>query len=170
MPAHRRLDRSPTPVPRREGRARVRGTHHRGEVPAAVSLPVQWDNRFAAKPLAGRRFWRCIMVRNLMAAVVLLALGGVANAQYPSATSKPNLFGGYDYSNGWSSRSTPGGGFSYHGPFGQQGGHSTPNAMGGLNHYRPFGQFDGYSTPNAMGGFNSQKPFGQPGGYSTPNT
>jgi opacity protein-like surface antigen len=54
------------------------------------------------------------MVRNLLAAVALLALGGAASAQYPPVTSTPNVFGGYNFSSG---------------------GYSTPNVFGGSTFY-----------------------------------
>jgi hypothetical protein len=58
---------------------------------------------------------RCIMVRNLLAAVALLTLGGAASAQEPPVTSIPNMFGGYNYSSG---------------------GASQPNMFGGSTFYR----------------------------------
>jgi opacity protein-like surface antigen len=55
-----------------------------------------------------------MIVRNLLAAVALLALGGVAGAEEPPVRSTPNAFGGYNYSSG---------------------GYSQPNVFGGSTFY-----------------------------------
>jgi hypothetical protein len=55
------------------------------------------------------------MVRNRLAAVALLTLGGAASAQEPQVTSIPNVFGGDNHSSG---------------------GASQPNMLGGSTFYR----------------------------------
>lgn len=82
------------------------------------------------------------MIKKLLAALVLLALGEAAEAQYPPITATPRPFGGYNYSDG---------------------GYSTPRPFGGYNYYSPSGGMT-YSTPRPFGGYNYSN-----GGYSTLN-
>jgi hypothetical protein len=90
-----------------------------------------------------------MMVKHLLAAaaVIALAWGSVAHAQYPS-TSTPNVFGGSNYSSGGYSARNVFGGYNYFPPSGGMT-YSTPNVFGGSNY-----SSGGYSARNVFGGYN----------------
>jgi hypothetical protein len=70
------------------------------------------------------------MFRKLAVASALFLLGATAWAQAPNqVTSKPNIFGGFDYSNGVSSRKNIFGGYDY-----SNGVSSRKNIFGGQDY------------------------------------
>ena len=89
-----------------------------------------------------------------------LALGwGTSVLAQGPAWSRPNIFGGYDYSDGTSSRRNIFGGYDYYKPGGQTI-TSRPNIFGGYDYSKPGGS--SYSSRrNIFGGYDYNVPGGR---------